>query len=60
MIMFSKAVSKGRAWHQDYFPDNPLRYNLNWLVYTLDITDDTGGGIAVIPGAHIARLSSEG
>jgi len=56
MIMFSKQGSKGQAWHQDCIPDNPLQYNLNRLVYTHDITDETGGEIVIIPKAHKAGI----
>lgn len=56
MMMFSKAGSKGQAWHQDCPPDNPLKYNLNRLVYTHDITDETGGEIVIMPEAHKAGI----
>ena len=52
MMMFSRAGSKGQAWHQDCPPEDPARYNLNRLVYTHDITDQTGGEIVIMPGAH--------
>nr|WP_299381341.1 phytanoyl-CoA dioxygenase family protein [Allomuricauda sp.] len=56
MMMFSKAGSKGQAWHQDCPPENPRKFNLNRLVYTHDITDDTGGEIVVMPQAHKAGV----
>ena len=56
MMMFSKAGSKGQAWHQDCPPENPLKYNLNRLVYTHDITDETGGEIVIMPEAHKAGI----
>ncbi|MCK8521745.1 phytanoyl-CoA dioxygenase family protein [Aquimarina sp. D1M17] len=59
MMMFSKAGSKGQAWHQDCIPDDKKRYNLNRLVYTHDITEETGGAIAIFPKTHIeGRLSA--
>nr|WP_299337761.1 phytanoyl-CoA dioxygenase family protein [Allomuricauda sp.] len=60
MMMFSKAGSKGQAWHQDCPPDNPLKYNLNRLVYTHDITDETGGEIVIMPKAHKAGVLPAG
>ena len=56
MMMFSKAGSKGQAWHQDCPPDDPKKYNLNRLVYTHDITDETGGEIVIMPEAHKAGI----
>lgn len=56
MMMFSKAGSKGQAWHQDCPPENPIKYNLNRLVYTHDITDETGGEIVIMPKAHKAGI----
>ncbi|MEM9075450.1 MAG: phytanoyl-CoA dioxygenase family protein [Bacteroidota bacterium] len=56
MMMFSKGGSRGQAWHQDCPPDNPLKYNLNRLVYTHDITDETGGEIVIMPEAHKAGI----
>jgi ectoine hydroxylase len=54
MMMFSSAGSKGQAWHQDCPPENNSQYNLNRLVYTKDITDDTGGEIVIMPKSHKA------
>ncbi|UOY08327.1 2OG-Fe(II) oxygenase [Muricauda sp. SCSIO 64092] len=56
MMMFSKAGSKGQAWHQDCPPEDPLKYNLNRLVYTQDITDETGGEIVIMPKTHKAGV----
>ncbi|WP_242083601.1 phytanoyl-CoA dioxygenase family protein [Aestuariivivens sediminis] len=56
MMMFSKAGSKGQAWHQDCIPDDPLKFNLNRLVYTHDINDETGGAIVIMPKAHKAGI----
>ena len=52
MTMFSKAGTKGQAWHQDCPPDDPEQFNLNRLVYTADIVPEIGGQIAVRPGTH--------
>jgi len=54
MIMFSKPRTAGQAWHQDCPPEDPSRFNLNRLVYTRDITAETGGAIEVIKGSHRA------
>lgn len=52
MTMFSKRGTKGQAWHQDCPPDDPLKFNLNRLVYTMDINEQVGGEVLVIPGSH--------
>lgn len=52
MVMWSKHGTSGQAWHQDCPPDSPTVFNLNRLVYTRDITDETGGQTVVVPGAH--------
>ncbi len=52
MMMLSKKGSKGQAWHQDCLPDDPSKFNLNRLVYTHDITDETGGEIVIMPETH--------
>jgi len=52
MTMFSKKGSKGQAWHQDCPPDDPQQFNLNRLVYTMDINDQVGGEVLVMPGSH--------
>ena len=52
MVMFSKAGSKGQAWHQDCVPDNPEWFNLNRLVYTHSLKPEIGGGTLVVPGSH--------
>ncbi len=56
MMMFSKAGSKGQAWHQDCPPESPAQFNLNRLVYTHDITEETGGEIVIVPQAHKAGV----
>ena len=56
MMMFSKVGSKGQAWHQDCPPENPKLFNLNRLVYTHDITEETGGEIVIMPEAHKAGV----
>lgn len=60
MVMFSKANSKGQAWHQDCPPENSQVFNLNRLVYTMDINDETGGQVVVKPGSHRAGELSVG
>jgi ectoine hydroxylase len=52
MTMFSKKGTKGQAWHQDCLPDDPQQFNLNRLVYTMDINDHVGGELLVMPGSH--------
>ncbi|MBT8140974.1 MAG: phytanoyl-CoA dioxygenase [Gammaproteobacteria bacterium] len=52
MVMFSKQGTAGQAWHQDCPPENPQIFNLNRLVYTHDITQETGGQIVVVKGSH--------
>ena len=51
MVMFSKAGSSGQAWHQDC-PSDGEHFNLNRLIYTSGITDETGGQVVVVPGSH--------
>lgn len=60
MVMFSKKGTAGQAWHQDCAPEHPARYNLNRLVYTSDIDDETGGQIVVVPGSHRRGLLPAG
>ena len=52
MVMYSSPDSKGQAWHQDCPPEAPAHFNLNRLVYTMDITDETGGEVYIRPGTH--------
>jgi ectoine hydroxylase len=52
MTMFSKKGTKGQAWHQDCPADDPQQFNLNRLVYTMDINDKVGGEVLVMPGSH--------
>lgn len=56
MVMFSRQGSIGQAWHQDCPPDDPNVFNLNRLVYTRDITDETGGQTVVVPGSQKTGL----
>ncbi len=56
MVMFSKAQSRGQAWHQDCPPDEPPVYNLNRLVYTQDVDPANGGQVVVVPGSHTFGL----
>ncbi|WP_299434470.1 phytanoyl-CoA dioxygenase family protein [uncultured Aquimarina sp.] len=60
MMMFSKAGSVGQAWHQDCSPDDERLYNLNRLVYTHDITEETGGEIVIFPKTHKAGMLPAG
>lgn len=52
MVMFSKEGSQGQAWHQDCPPEDKQQFNLNRLIYTMDIDDNTGGQTLVVPGSH--------
>ena len=52
MVMWSKQGTSGQAWHQDCPPDSATVFNLNRLVYTRDITDETGGQTVIVPGSH--------
>ncbi|CAM2005496.1 phytanoyl-CoA dioxygenase family protein [Acanthopleuribacter pedis] len=52
MVMFSKAQSRGQAWHQDCPPDVAEVFNLNRLVYTHDVDPRNGGQVVVVPGSH--------
>ena len=52
MMMFSKSGTIGQAWHQDCPPEDKTKFNINRLVYTHDITDETGGSIIVYPKTH--------
>jgi ectoine hydroxylase len=52
MVMYSRKGTAGQAWHQDCAPDDTTRFNVNRLVYTREITDDTGGQTVVMPGSH--------
>ena len=60
MVMFSRQGSLGQAWHQDCPPENSHRFNLNRLVYTSDIKDETGGQTVVVPGSHKMGLLPPG
>jgi hypothetical protein len=52
MTMYSARGTKGQAWHQDCPPDRPAVFNLNRLVYTEDLSPETGGQTVVVPGTH--------
>ncbi|MFT5541633.1 MAG: ectoine hydroxylase [Glaciecola sp.] len=52
MVMFSKKGSIGQAWHQDCPPENSTQFNLNRLVYSMDVDDDLGGQVYIRPGSH--------
>jgi ectoine hydroxylase len=52
MAMFSEKGTKGQAWHQDCPPEDPRKFNLNRLVYTMDVGGELGGEILVMPGSH--------
>jgi ectoine hydroxylase-related dioxygenase (phytanoyl-CoA dioxygenase family) len=60
MVMFSKRGTRGQAWHQDCPPEDPAVFNLNRLVYTRDISDDTGGETVIVPGSHRRGLLPAG
>jgi hypothetical protein len=52
MVMYSKQGSKGQAWHQDCPPEDKSKFNLNRLVYSMDIDDSIGGQTLIVPGSH--------
>lgn len=52
MAMFSKHGTKGQAWHQDCPPENAQHFNLNRLIYTHDINEETGGQTLIMPASH--------
>ncbi|MGJ8693488.1 MAG: phytanoyl-CoA dioxygenase family protein [Thalassotalea sp.] len=53
MVMFSKKGTKGQAWHQDCLPEDDKKFNMNRLLYTMDIDKNTTGGqTLVMPGSH--------
>ncbi len=54
MVMFSNKGSKGQSWHQDCPPEDSSKFNLNRLVYTMDVNDKVGGKTIVVPGTHIS------
>jgi ectoine hydroxylase len=60
MVMFSKQGTMGQAWHQDCAPEHAAQYNLNRLVYTSDIDDETGGQTVIVPGSHRRGLLPPG
>jgi len=60
MVMFSKKGSNGQAWHQDCPPEDKSQFNLNRLVYTMDIDQRSGGKLLVMPGSHKGGAISVG
>lgn len=52
MVMFSKQGTKGQAWHQDCPPEDQAQFNMNRLVYTMDINEETGGQVIIRPFTH--------
>jgi ectoine hydroxylase len=57
MVMFSKHDTAGQAWHQDCLCDTPEHFNLNRLMYTMDISENTTGGqTTVVPASHLAGI----
>ena len=56
MVMYSNKSSNGQAWHQDCDPSNSNIFNLNRLIYTMDINKLSGGEVELIPGSHKAGI----
>jgi ectoine hydroxylase-related dioxygenase (phytanoyl-CoA dioxygenase family) len=57
MVMFSKQGTAGQAWHQDCLCQDPNKFNLNRLMYTMDISaHTTGGQTTVVPGSHLTGM----
>lgn len=57
MVMFSKQGTAGQAWHQDCLCDDPDKFNLNRLIYTMDISKHTTGGqTTLVPGSHLRGM----
>jgi hypothetical protein len=54
MVMYSQKGSKGQSWHQDCPPEDNDKFNLNRLVYSMDVDDQVGGNVIVVPGTHIS------
>ena len=52
MVMYSNKSSNGQAWHQDCDPSDNNIFNLNRLIYTMDINKRSGGEVELIPGSH--------
>ena len=52
MVMYSNKSSNGQAWHQDCDPSNSNIFNLNRLIYTMDINKISGGEVELIPCSH--------
>lgn len=60
MVVFSKSGTSGQAWHQDCPPENPALFNLNRLVYTMDVTAETGGEVYIFPKSHRRGALTQG
>jgi ectoine hydroxylase len=60
MVMFSKKGGQGQAWHQDCPPEDKKQFNLNRLVYTMNIDESIGGQTLVLPGSHKGGAISVG
>ncbi|GAC27339.1 phytanoyl-CoA dioxygenase family protein [Brumicola pallidula] len=60
MVMFSKEGSKGQAWHQDCPPENSTQFNLNRLVYSMDVDHELGGQVYIRPGSHRLGALTQG
>ncbi|WP_026959660.1 MULTISPECIES: phytanoyl-CoA dioxygenase family protein [Aliagarivorans] len=60
MVMFSKAGTRGQAWHQDCAPEIVHQFNLNRLIYTEDIKPEVGGEVVIVPGSHRLGLLPAG
>lgn len=60
MVMYSKKDTKGQAWHQDCPPEDKSQYNLNRLVYSMDIDASLGGQTLVVPGSHKGQAITVG
>ena len=57
MVMFSKQGTVGQAWHQDCPPEDKRFFNMNRLVYTMDVDKETTGGqTLIVPGSHLKGL----
>ena len=52
MVMYSKQGTKGQAWHQDCPSEDPSQFNVNRLIYTMDIDNEVGGQVVIKPGTH--------
>ncbi len=60
MVMFSAKNTNGQAWHQDCDPSNSRFFNLNRLIYSHDLDEQTRGYTSVVPGSHKLGLLPAG